>query len=227
MSFSGNFLFTFLRKLSGERDGKSNQKDKSFYDNVENINNVHDSKSASKNVDNHGTRFSTANSQILFIRNMKEKDIKIELFMIEGDNNFEILSLRSKMTQIIKRSNPYIKNWYYEMGIEGKLSNTYEDFKSKFIDFCSGHSIDNMTKYRDELWSDYLERLICLANERSIGEDEIFKKLRREYAPKTLQIIFYSFGITLKDVIERVLEWEMNITAQKITRKIDIKKTFI
>ncbi|KAG0440795.1 hypothetical protein DMUE_1488 [Dictyocoela muelleri] len=108
------------------------------------------------------------------------------------------------MTQIIKRSNTEIKNWFYEMGIEELLPKTYEDFKIKFIDFCSGQSLDDMVKYRDELWSSYFEKLRCIAKEKNIKNDEIFRKLRSERPPKTLQMILNFFNVTLKDVIERV-----------------------
>ncbi|KAG0420327.1 hypothetical protein EQH57_0196 [Dictyocoela roeselum] len=221
MLFSGNSLFTFKKLSQNERAGKSNQKDKSFYDKVERIGEVNNGISANKNVDNYVTRSSLVGSSTPFYRNMKERQIKIEIFMIEGEDGFENLSLRSKMTQIMKRSSSDIKSWFYEMGIDGSLPKTYEDFKSKFVDFCSGQSLDNMVKYREELWSAYLERLRCVANERNIGEDEIFRKLRSEKHPKTLQMIFYSFNVTFKDVIERVLEWEIHSSDNRIN------KTFI
>lgn len=162
---------------------------------------------------------SISESQMIFSRNMKIRDVKIEMFIIESDDNFEILSLKSKMTQLIKKSNKDIKDWYYEMGIQESLPNCYEDFKSRFIDFCCGQGLENLKKYRDEPWSQYLERLRCVANEKNISEDDIFRKLRQDSTPRTLQMIFYSFGIKLENVIERVKEWESYTSENKTYKK--------
>ncbi|KAG0427942.1 hypothetical protein DMUE_5859 [Dictyocoela muelleri] len=215
-----NNLFTLKKRSSTERTGKSNAKVNSFDDKIEDRKCEKDILPAAKNVGFPTRITSMPGSQCVFMRNMTEKNVKIEIFMFEGEENFELLSLRAKMTQLVKKSSSEVKEWYYEMGIEDKLPEIWTDFKSKLVDFCSSQGIDSMSKYRDELWSQYLERLRCVAQEKNISEEDVFRKLRRENPPKTLQMIFYSFGVSLKDVYKRVIEWESNVLDKKLSSMI-------
>ncbi|KAF9760688.1 hypothetical protein NGRA_3052 [Nosema granulosis] len=220
-----NHLYS-VRKAAqvNEQAGKSNPKDKSFVDKVEVQEANQMGQPATKNVVFSDYRSSTAVQRCVFRRNMKEREVKREVFMLEGDENFEALTLRSKMTLLVKRSSDDVKNWFYDMGIEENLPDSWNEFKKSLIDHCCGSGLDNMIKYREELWSQYCIGLRSMASEKNINEEEVLKKLRKEYAPKTLQVIFYSFGISLKDVIERVEEWELFIETQASVKPR--KKTF-
>ncbi|KAG0442406.1 Retrovirus-related Pol polyprotein from transposon 17.6 [Dictyocoela muelleri] len=203
-----NSLFTFKKRISGERPGKSNLKDIAFDDKIETQLRDLNTIPAAENVGNLNRMASISRSECVLTRNMNERDVRVEIFMFEGEDNFDTLSLRAKMTQLVKRSNSEVKEWFYEMGIEEKLPESWNEFKIKIIDFCCGQGIDNIRKYKEELWSQYLERLRCCAKDKNISEEDVLKKLRRDKAPKTLQMIFYSFNVSLKDIYLRILEWE-------------------
>ena len=54
-----------------------------------------------------------------FKRFMKENELRREFFILEGEEYFDDLSLRGRMTLMIKRSSNKIKNWYFELGLKG------------------------------------------------------------------------------------------------------------
>ncbi|KAG0435277.1 hypothetical protein DMUE_4800 [Dictyocoela muelleri] len=197
----------------------------SIHDKKDNSECIFERVSAAKSVDNHNARISRVGSQGTFSRNMKDKMVKIEIFMIESEDSFETLSLRSQMTRLVRNGNVDIKNWYYKMGADGTIPSTYDEFKSRFIDFCCGESIEHMIRYRDEPWSKYLDRLRCASKEKNISEDDVFRKLRSDPAPRTLQTIFYSFGVKLSDVIERVIEWENYMSKGNFSKRMPTKNS--
>ena len=67
-----------------------------------------------------------------FKRNMNEKAVRIEFFLMEEDDIFLSLPLRKRMSQIIQNSPEELKDIYYEKGITGELPESCNDFK-KFV----------------------------------------------------------------------------------------------
>ena len=80
-------------------------------------------------------------SKIIFKKNMEEIDVKISLFLIEGEVGFLSLALREMMTEIVKRSSKEIQMWFYESGIEGNLPSDWESFKKSLIELCTSKDI--------------------------------------------------------------------------------------
>ncbi|KAG0439768.1 Transposon Ty3-G Gag-Pol polyprotein [Dictyocoela muelleri] len=197
--------YTF-KKVKGGR--KSNPKEQAFDDNVKENRCFKNKFQTDKKLENFGKTASTFNSQTTFRKGMTEKEVHRELFMIEGEDNFEHLSLRSKMTQCIRRSSVDLRDWYFDLGASGLLSESWDMFKNSVINFCCEQGLDSVHKYQDEFWSEYITRLNDKIIQIKGSENQVFAKLRKEKSPKTLQVIFYSFNISLKEAIERVKEWE-------------------
>lgn len=51
----------------------------------------------------------------VFKRNMQEKKVKLELFLIEGNDDFELKSLRGKIYEVIYHTSVEIKEWFFEL----------------------------------------------------------------------------------------------------------------
>jgi hypothetical protein len=156
----------------------------------------------------------------IFKRGMCEKDVKLELFIIETDDEFEEKPLKSKMVYVLKKCVNELKRLFYELGVESKLPSDWDAFKEFVIGFCTNKSIYDLRKYEDEVWSEYVLRITEWARNRNFSEDVVLSKMRSEKLPQTLQYLFYSTGITLSVATERIMEWE------KFTKnpKIDVIK---
>jgi hypothetical protein len=114
---------------------------------------------------------------VVFKHGMEERETRRELFILEGDDGFENRSLRSKMTEVVKKGSVELKEWFYEKETSGDLPNTWEEFGDELVKFCSGRNIESMYRYQNESWSEYCIRSqewSCLKNCR---EEVILKKL--------------------------------------------------
>ncbi|KCZ73864.1 hypothetical protein H311_05175, partial [Anncaliia algerae PRA109] len=88
-----------------------------------------------------------SNSENLFCKNLIEKEVKKFLFILEGEEKFEKLTLRNKMTLVIKNAEEELKDWFYEKGSEDDLPKTWEEFKVEIIRYCTKTSIDSQRKF--------------------------------------------------------------------------------
>lgn len=139
---------------------------------------------------------------------MYEKIVRKELFLIEGDNGFEDMTLRGKMNEVIRMSCNELQENFYELGINNELPNNWVDFKNYVVEFCTNQSIYSFKKFIDERWSGYLKRLRDWVCQKNIKEEVVLRKLRLERIPNNMQAIFYSPGVTLENAIERVQDSE-------------------
>lgn len=164
----------------------------------------------SANVDLSAYGYSAGfRSGVLFRRGMREYEVRMNLFMIEGQNGFEVMNLRSKMTAVVARGNNDVKEWFYDRGVSETLPMSWEEFETELVGFCVDIGIDDIKKYREEMWSSYVIRLKEYCMIRKLGEELVFKKLRRTKAPAKYQIIFYTPNITLDELVNRLRDWEM------------------
>lgn len=147
-------------------------------------------------------------SGMAFKRNMSEHKVKVQLFMMEGEAGFEELTIRSKMTEVAARGDNNLREWFYEAGVSGELPETWEEFKTRLVEFCVGTGIDALRKYKDEKWSSYILRLKEWCAFRSHEEGIVFKKLRREIAPERYQMLFFAPNMSLDDLLMRLRDWE-------------------
>lgn len=77
------------------------------------------------------------NEKHQFTRGMKEKEINVILFLLEGEPGFERMTLREKMTECVKRATQEIQEWFYTNGVEGTLANNWAEFKKELVVYCS------------------------------------------------------------------------------------------
>lgn len=108
----------------------------------------------------------------------------------------------------MNRSSGEVKDWFYNLGINKNLPATWIEFKRILIEFRCCLGIEDLYKFKEEKWSQYLMRLSNTAKQYKINEQDVLKKLRNENCSKTLQSIFYSFNVSLDDMLIRIYEYE-------------------
>ncbi|MGL6008059.1 MAG: hypothetical protein ACRC1D_01235 [Culicoidibacterales bacterium] len=155
------------------------------------------------------------NKYVIFRKNMEERKVKMELFILEGEEGFEERSIRGKMTEVIKRSNDEVKSWFYDCGVEGNISSEWDSFKKSLIQFCTGQGLSSISKYRDEQWPSFLLKLKDCMLLRGYREEDILRHVRSQPLPSNLQAIFYSSNFKFDEIIRRVTEIEN--FARKVT----------
>ncbi|KAF9744815.1 hypothetical protein NGRA_3572, partial [Nosema granulosis] len=185
-------------------------KAKAFEDCTQNYEDNQNNNLTTANVSSSEPQNLTAASTLVFTNNMTEKEVKRELFILECESEFDNIPHKTKMMMVIKKSDSKLKDWFYEKGTDGTLPDTWEDFKAQIVDLCMEQALESLQRYNNEPWSSYVSRLKDKALSSKIPEQEVFKKLRRERAPETFRQLFYSFGVTLDSVIERINEFETN-----------------
>lgn len=139
---------------------------------------------------------------------MLEKKVKLELFLLEGERGFDELTLRSKMTEVVKLSDNEFRSIFYDKGIDESLPNCWEDFKKMLIEYCIGQSIYSIKKFSEENWFSYITRLAEWARIRNYDENVVIKKLRKEYLPKHLQYMLYATDVKISTVLDTLKEIE-------------------
>lgn len=164
------------------------------------------------------------NTSRVFRRGMREVAVKRELFMLEGEDRFEERSLRSKMTEVMKRSSEELKERFYELGVTNSLPVSWDKFKIWFQECCTESSLLSFKKYNNEGWLEYCCRLRDMGKLKNLPENDILKKLRSEYLPRRLQVILFSVGISLETAIERFEELEKANFMNNKNKQIKNKK---
>ncbi|MGL5708136.1 MAG: reverse transcriptase domain-containing protein [Aeromonas sp.] len=158
---------------------------------------------------NRKTHYVSGSLQMtVFKRNMSRKEVLLELFLIESEENFEKRSLKSQIAEVAKRGDDDFKDWFFDKITNNDFPNSWEEFSNVIVKFCTNRGLDNIEKFNDEKWSSYLTRLGDFCKLNNLSEEDIFKKLRKEYSPQNLQNLFYAFDQKLEDVIKRVIEYE-------------------
>jgi hypothetical protein len=79
---------------------------------------------------------------VVFKREMKSKEVKIELFMLEGLDEFSGSSLRGRMQMVINKICKELKELFFERSIENDLPTSWENFKVFVEDFCCNKGIE-------------------------------------------------------------------------------------
>lgn len=139
---------------------------------------------------------------------MVKKDIQINLFLCEEEIGFEELPIRRKIYFLAKLSNNTIKEWYYTLSGNNSLPTIWEDFKEMLIDFCTLKAIEDIKQFHDERCPSYFSRLYEIGIAKGLKEETILNKLRKEKSPQEIQVIVFSFNVTLKDMIKRITQWK-------------------
>ncbi|KCZ76320.1 hypothetical protein H311_02684 [Anncaliia algerae PRA109] len=145
----------------------------------------------------------------VFSKNLEEKDVKRYLFILEGEEKFEKLTLRNKMTMVMKRAEKELQNWYFERGSQDELPKTWEEFKVEILRYCTKVGIENQRKFREESWSDYVQRLSDWAKVNGYSAEEVINKLRKEKINSKLRFIFFTENYDITKIIQNLKYWEI------------------
>lgn len=144
-----------------------------------------------------------------FRKNIRETDIKIKLFILETTQGFKDMSLQEKISQVLQRSDGKLQEFIFKT-IGEEAIKTYEDLTNLLFNYCTGKGIENIKKFREEKWSEFLHRLRLEAEYRKVKEEEIIIKIRKLKAPSHLQSLFYTPSLKLEEIIKSIEEWEIN-----------------
>ena len=81
--------------------------------------------------------FSRRSNKPIFKEEMKEKELLVQLFLLEGGRGFRELSPRAKFKVIVRRSSIPIQEWYFELSIDNKIPIRYQHpIKIKLYHIC-------------------------------------------------------------------------------------------
>jgi hypothetical protein len=198
----------FSRNLSSLGEpSKSNHGNNAPYDSTETSKQWPD-KYFKRNVKERPTSKDGSYDKVIFERSMTIRDVKMELFMIEGLSGFEEKTIRSKITEIMCRSSRELQDALFEKSLSSELQKTWCELKNFIEEFCTEQGIDSVKKYNDEPWSKYLERLNDWRKLNNQSEEIVLKRIRTQWLSRDLKMIFFSADIKLEIAIQRVHEWE-------------------
>ncbi|EJW04411.1 hypothetical protein EDEG_04233, partial [Edhazardia aedis USNM 41457] len=150
-----------------------------------------------------------------------------KLFVIEGTAGFEALSLREKMTKIASFGDSEFLEWFYEEGIRNSLPDDWITFKENVVEYSINKEIANMFKYKEETWSNYVERLIDYTIKRKIDQNKIISKILCEFAPRVVRTLALTCGENCFIFLEKLKFWEENFIdfRSKFRPNLDKPKT--
>ncbi|KAG0433137.1 hypothetical protein DMUE_5439 [Dictyocoela muelleri] len=127
--------------------------------------------------------------------------------MIRKKMGFEELLPKQQFLELVEQSDNAIQRWYYEKGSAGELPSTIDSFIEEMKIFIAGKDVDDMERFREESWSEYIYRLKLSCTNKKDNDISIRKKLRSMHAPRALECILFSID-DLTKIIERVKEFE-------------------
>lgn len=148
------------------------------------------------------------NKNCSFRRDMSERAVLINLFMLEGEPGFSRLTVREQMTECVRKGNDEMRDWLFSLGVENRLPEDWDQFKEMLKDFCSGEGLEGLTKYNDEPWSAYLRRLKDSAEMKNIPSVKVLEKVRNMNVPRDLKLLFNIFDGNLPDLIQKTRSLE-------------------
>lgn len=85
----------------------------------------------------------TQNGKI-YKRNQLAIGVVKALFIAEGEEKIEKMSLRGKMTLIAKEGDEDFTNWFYVQGASDALQGTWENFRIFVIEYCTDTGLESI-----------------------------------------------------------------------------------
>ncbi|KRH92493.1 hypothetical protein M153_5322000883 [Pseudoloma neurophilia] len=146
----------------------------------------------------------------IFQMGMKINDVKKTNIYDRMFSRMRKFIPREKMAVLVSKSSEEILDWFYELGSEEKLPQSWQEFKEQFTQICVGISFRQLYKYRDETWSNYVKRLTEIAQYRKISEETVLQKLKKKKASTEIRLLIQSSDTSSKILTTRLEEWEDN-----------------
>ncbi|KAG0439626.1 hypothetical protein DMUE_2306 [Dictyocoela muelleri] len=127
---------------------------------------------------------------------MNAEEFDIQIFILSQSKGFEELSHNHKFLMIVEQADASIQKWYYKKVSKNNIPNSLDTFVLELKTFIPGKTFEEMFRYSEESWSEYLQRLKIYCDSVDLTDDDIIAKLRRSRAPKVLECIFFQLAIT-------------------------------
>ncbi|KAG0441494.1 hypothetical protein DMUE_1014 [Dictyocoela muelleri] len=94
----------------------------------------------------------------------------------------------------VEQADAAIQKWYYKKGSKKNLPSSLDTLVLELKTFISGKSFEEMFRYSEESWSEYLQLLKIYCDSVDLTDDDIIAKLKRSRASKVLECIFFSMS---------------------------------
>ncbi|KAG0441131.1 Retrovirus-related Pol polyprotein from transposon [Dictyocoela muelleri] len=203
MSFKRSSFISCLA-ASGDSRRKSNLRGKTSYKLDDENRQEHKHELSRSQDDFYASQQDLRNINRLY-KGMDDSEADIQIFMLQQKRGFEELLPKQQFLQMVEQSDKLIQRWYYEKGSAGELPDNLNSFNDELKKFIMGKSIDDLDKFREELWSEYLERL--KSNCTDCNNKVLIRKLRSIRTPKIFECIFF-FSEYFEEILSRVKEYE-------------------
>lgn len=113
-----------------------------------------------------------------FKKNMTEKQVRVNLFITEGEDlNFQARPIRAQIQGIVRTADKEVVEWIYDCVAANELPETWEEFRKRVIEFCTGKELKSVRKFTDEPWSSYISRLLETAKENQYSTRQVYQNL--------------------------------------------------
>lgn len=155
----------------------------------------------------HSTHKTDSQKEILF-KGLTEKQVRAEIWIIEGEDNFLERGIRSQLSRIAKYGDRLFKEWIVDRGCSNNCPESWEEFKPQIINYCIGKTLEMIEKYSEESWSDYIIRLKDAAKRNGLAEENVIKKLKTMRVPERYQILLQGDLFDTNQMIKKLIEWE-------------------
>lgn len=159
---------------------------------------------------------------IRFKQNLDQKRVKTELWILEGEDDFEGLTHRAKVSRVARQGDDEFTDWLMKKDIEGELPESWPEFKQLIISYCTGTTMKSIHQYDNETYSNYIKRLRDISKLNGIQEEEVITKLQKSYTDYRFQPIIYAGNLDISNIIEKV---EFIETLNNNTRRNKISKS--
>jgi hypothetical protein len=101
---------SLYKKVYKSRGAESNPR-KQILDDTKNVQrNVEQGENLTPRTIYANVKSNASTKETLFARGVLEMKVRRELFILEGDDSFEMRTIRGKMTEVIKRSSESLRN---------------------------------------------------------------------------------------------------------------------
>ncbi|KAG0425226.1 hypothetical protein DMUE_6048, partial [Dictyocoela muelleri] len=155
----------------------------------------------------------------MFRKNITEKEVEIKLFILETTRGFMDMNIKEKIAAVLKQSDFKFQEYLFNKIADKNEIKDYDDLRHFIINYCTSKGIENVNKFKEESWSEYLKRIKLIAMDRNINENEVKKNLRQKLSPPHIRMLLYASDLSLNQIIKNIEEYEENLKLMRNSYK--------
>ena len=124
-------------------------------------------------------------------------------------SGFDTMNFRERCSQVIIRASDELQEEYYTKAVKENFNSSWDEFKTFAVEFCTSSSIDDIRKYNDETWSQFMERIKLIDTHKGIDDDTLLQSLRNRALPQRVKMAMYSSEYSLNNLIKFEKKFEL------------------